>query len=799
MTSPVNPRSMGQSQSSTGQYSGGSRSSSQQGKAVNVHPNRNAYYNNNARSSTSTRRNVPSQESKATGEAGDDEPEQQKLSPAELLEDDQLLERLARAFRRVSSGGSSSSSACDDMSFCYNMLDESLTDDENLEIHGIMEVCKNANKSNNANAQSMSGFNVCIDLVQFQTSMFSPETALPAGLAECIYSAIACATLSHAARVREPPVNSKHYNPSSNQHGKGSNRLSFTDFTQFIAVVQKGTLKQQAALAFRIYDVVQNGVVTKEGVSRFINAIHGQDYVSSAETKRGLIRIFQAAPPGKKNTTTVLKSTRSSDSSSTSTSSKSKSSADNTDNKKSLSSGQQGSSFVELNMEEFIHRVEQYATIQNNKPSHFLVDWLRSLVAHIIPQSPSPEYTQQLSKFPRLIAQPQGRELHMLCARYRITPILLFEVKRKYHSILANSNPVPIMHATKPAKVLQEGRCETEADGNSQPKESRLDLDAWLNAVNVKNDMGGGYLPISLAKLVFLAGCRTTKEVLSVKSYTSKVRPSLRSLSQEYLEASNSPKDETEKFPGEILPTQSQNCTENDVWTLYDFVSFGGLSIRGVWEASNELKDDPLVEFTFRVFAGKHDYRGMHYHETSIEKLMMDRKEVENMIMLLVEHVKFRRSRDAPLFSGKNGIIENTDETSCESNQHENGYQVGEASEASSVEESILSSLGFLPKSSVVSNQQKESLVNQGNTSGGSSSLVSVSYVVHGMLLELGCAELDGLSFDAFVRWIEADRKCRLAQFFTELRVISGSVFGVRPATPLMVSLYVLWRFEHMH
>ena len=291
-------------------------------------------------------------------------------------------------------------------------------------------------------------------------------------------------------------------------------------------------LLMMAELAFRVYDShLKKGFITRDTIHRFLSDVHGDDNYKTIGVRRVLDRFF--TPEGGLRPSP------------------------------SLMSSQFTSSIMNQKM---------------SSKSHILLDWLSVFGSQMIPLHSLPPSTRTYVES----LQQDHRSIDDLCETYNIAS--LYEIKRRFHSLVENSQ---VLHGD----VL----VENTGDGPKQKKQHVISINAFCQAVCMENEEGGhgGFLPKSLAELVFQTGC----------------------------------------------PPRHGDESTSGAWALYDVLQFGVDAVRqSKRQRGDSMVEIPLLRFAFRVFGGA----------TRENATVLSRSQVGSMILLLLEHATFRLQADSP-------------------------------------------------------------------------------------------------------------------------------------------------------
>jgi hypothetical protein len=215
-------------------------------------------------------------------------------------------------------------------------------------------------------------------------------------------------------------------------------------------------------------------------------------------------------------------------------------------------------------------------------PTHFMLDWMANLANALLPVGQPPESTTAFLK----IIDQQVRWLPQMLDHYELAERRLYEIKRRYHSLVESSTAVI---QGDPMNV-EEGNTNTPSSysnhNNTTPKHS-IPLAVFEKAVcSPSDELGhGGYLPPDICHKVFRAVTSTTQNRI--------VEPSK---------------------PG--------------FWELAHVLQFGGLCVRVVDD------DESIVRWILQMLAG------------SKISTILTKPQLAEMLQLLCHHMDFRHNVD---------------------------------------------------------------------------------------------------------------------------------------------------------
>jgi hypothetical protein len=457
-------------------------------------------------------------------------------------------------------------------------------------------------------------------------------------------------------------------------------------------------VRLMARIAFRLFDSYQKkGTVTRDTLHRFLTDVHGEDSYKKPPVKALLDAMFATA--------TVA----------------------------------EGGSPLQASLSEvqFVTMVQE--TVNPTRPSHLLLDWMASLFGAMIPPQEVPPsvaaYLDTMEHRPR-----------PLCDLYKISENRLFEVKRRFHSLVRTASWLPDGAL---ATTVDSDENDTEADRPvvdsfmaaasmvEAPKHS-IPLEAFSEAVCEPNEEKGmgGYLPVSLAKLVFRAGCRGSF--------------------------------------GNREDEGDSSTTSSHYWGLAQFLQFGCTTVRQN-RAQPEQSEQPLLRFLFHTF----QLATREQVGEEEDRRILTRAQVQAMLLLAVEHTEYRLQRDQP--PPRDMMEEDWSRRNVSDPKDENGEVM--------VDLEACSLLGLLPPKMERSNHGKLS-----------TKVPLTKLVAHAMKY---AADGKTMSFDEFCSWNNNSASgigpaSRLGPIMVDLRLIGAVLFGV-PPTLASIEVGLIAEIERRH
>ena len=505
--------------------------------------------------------------------------------------------------------------------------------------------------------------------------------------------------------------------PSNSQESAASKGFSWRRFQY----ESQEAVRAMALLAFRLYDAYQKkGAVARDTVHRFLTDVHGEDSYKESPAKDLLDTMF--SDPSLSDTTEVPVV-------------------------ESLQMTVSESTFVARIVDSFDYE----------RRTHLLLDWMAHLINSMVPLEEIPAsvtaYLENMERRPK-----------PLCEVYRIAEGRLFEVKRRFHSLVRSGPSViqgdPMGGGETAAEQQHQQSNQHQQSPQSYPKHT-IRQSTFVEAVTSSNEeMGhGGYLPPSLAELVFQAGSQNMAgEASAVFAGSS--------------------------HSGKSMSSSASSAEEESSWTLPNLLQFGCTAVRQKASASQkpEMQDVAILRFLFQVFAfGSRQEMGVQkgaivdVDSTSSNPEKLTRVQMERMILLMVEHMEFRLSAESSA-SGK--------EKRSRSKSAGNGKRDTDDVMVD-LEPSYL--LGLLPPKMDRSDSKKVTLVSLKKL---------VDYALE------STEDGEHMSFEEFCAW-NADApdggpRSRLSNVIYDLRLIASVLFGI-PPTLASLEVSLIAEIERRH
>lgn len=208
---------------------------------------------------------------------------------------------------------------------------------------------------------------------------------------------------------------------------------------------------------FLLYDAYQKkGLVVRDTVHRFLSDIHGEDSYKTPNAKKVLDKVFRQS--------------------------------------------------TQLTNREFVLAISG-TMIFSPQPSHLLLDWMAGMAQAIQPRLPPAESTQE---FLQTIEQ-QSRWLPQILDQYSLAEYRLYEIKRRFHSLVETATTVIQGDPMTSDSVVSDN---SQSPAASQAPKHVISSAAFKQAVSkVSSDQGhGGFFPEHLAERIFFGVLKVTPD-----------------------------------------------------------------------------------------------------------------------------------------------------------------------------------------------------------------------------------------------------------------------------------------------
>jgi ubiquitin C-terminal hydrolase len=371
-------------------------------------------------------------------------------------------------------------------------------------------------------------------------------------------------------------------------------------------------------------------------------------------------------------------------------------------------------------------------------PSHFLLDWMAAFTKAMMPAE-NTSTTVSLPESAAVFLQTMDRQcrwLPSICDQYHLAEHRLYEIKRRFHSLVESSttviqgDPMGDTEASGNNTSREAGNNNSGASTTSLPSGSNgnsgtfpkhvIPAAAFLQKVcSPSDELGhGGYLPQPIADRVFQ----------SVAQF-----------------ASATPVDDIEPDSEE-----NQDAPKaRSYWDLAHVLQYGGMCVR------SEDGDEALVKWILQLFCKRGD-------------TALDRSQVKELLICLCEHKDFRNASDRPRWEI---IQEDTEINDAENLQDENGEVT--------VNLRTALQLRLLPDSFAQTEPQTPK--------------ISINTLVDHMLKVVKSTD-ETITKEQLWMWHRNSKQYsqhRLGPLIMELRLIASVMFGVPPKQASMEKLLI--------
>jgi DUSP domain len=550
-----------------------------------------------------------------------------------------------------------------------------------------------------------------------------------------------------------------------------------------------------ATLAYRFYDSYQKkGTVQRDTVHRFLTDVHGEESYKQPKNKALLDTIF--AMPNN-NIAGGLNP--------------------NTNNSTNLSPN--ALLQVAVTEQQFCKRVLD--TIKNDDifVTHLLLDWIALLGCTMMPLQ-GRQYDTITAYIDAI--QRQGTKVPV-CQLYNLADCRLYEIKRKFHSMVAKStstyqtviagNPMAsdassgVVQSSSPpvpSTATTTSSMHSSESGGGGNGSKLISSQYFVQVLSASNDElgAGGYLPASIAILIFQAGCTDNNNNNNAGIDTG----------SPFEDIQNECGGESSSFKSNAFP---HNITKIG-WGLQNVLQFGCMAVRHDTSKPQSDPDTPLLRFLFMMFqlSVPHTYSD---DNPVPDKRILNRKQVGRMIQLLSDYAVFRRNVDR---SPKDDIDDDTDndDINIENNDYgtttKNGLQALTTCDDLNAYEintmldyASCSLLGLVPsnyKPNVNDGHSNSQNIRLKKSSSSNTQRMTVPLkVLVDYALKGNTTTPDRMTFDEFVVWhstkmTETGPRTRLGPLMTELRLVAAVQFGIPPVLASM-EITLIAEIERRH
>jgi len=522
------------------------------------------------------------------------------------------------------------------------------------------------------------------------------------GLFDCLVYALQTKSFSTASSSSTTPITTASMSPTPTP------LVTIPDIIIFFAVCQKywdlqgpidpgvipsfsgddPAIKNMSQLMFLIYDGYQKkSVIGRDTIHRFLSDVYGDEYYNTSPLKDVLSQIFI-------NPNTPLTS------------------------------------------REFRDAISQTMSY-NPTPSHFLLDWMATLAQAIMPapltkgasdndgNTEGVDIGKNLPDSAAVLLEKMDRQrrwLPQICEKYFLADYRLYEIKRRFHSLVESTTTI-IKGDPMCVAVNEDGGSNNITSGdrgngnarrisgtNSNVPKHVIPADAFYRKVcQPSEEMGhGGYLPKEIAQRIFKAVAKSSSLL-----------------------------GESEDYDGKNGESNEDAETSANYWDLCHVLHFGGMSLR------SKDNDKSLVKWIMQLFCQR-------------KTKSLNRIELGDLLTCLCTHVDFRKLVDRPKWD----IADDSD----------NEQQETDVSSELMVTTSSALDLSLLPQSFA---QEKYD----------DSSKVPVKELVNYFLKKVKSKD-DTVSEEQFLKWHNGTNQYgrqRLGPLIIDLRLIAGVMFGVPP------------------
>lgn len=276
---------------------------------------------------------------------------------------------------------------------------------------------------------------------------------------------------------------------------------------------------------------------------------------------------------------------------------------------------------IPLTAKEFRNAIAQTMSY-SPMPSHFLLDWMATLAQAIMPASlnnsgenssdvdengEGPTIGSNLPESAAVLLQKidqQRRWLPQICEKFELAEYRLYEIKRRFHSLVESTTTIIQGDPMGAAVDDDAGNANTSGSNSGNSRRSKIGANTpkhfipesvfFAKTCSPSDELGhGGYLPEDIAKRIF--------ESVSKSS----------------------------SLLGDAEGGDEDEDASASYWDLCHVLQFGGMCLR------SKDNDESMVKWIMQLFCK----RGAK---------MLNRSELEALIVCLCSHADFRRLADRP-------------------------------------------------------------------------------------------------------------------------------------------------------
>jgi hypothetical protein len=488
----------------------------------------------------------------------------------------------------------------------------------------------------------------------------------------------------------------------------GTNETEGGNIVMDRSVREQKIVWTMALMAYRIYDsFLKKGFVIRDTVHRFMTDIYGEDSFRKPNASALLDVIFHVNSGSDPNAPTGLEA---------------------------------------IVLEQpFCKRCLD--TLRPDTGGHMLLDWV-SVLGNAM--TPLPAIPPSVNAFLEAMNSTRAP----LCQIYALTDQRLYEIKRRFHSLVQHKagNVSPLIQGDPMSGSDEAGSTVAAAaaassssiSSSSSPSSHRnviTELVFCKSCSQPNEEMGsGGYVPDSLAKLIFRQGCSSNH-------------------------------NNSNSGGGNNLATDN---TGGGGWGLYNVLQFGCMAVRHD-STRREDPDTPLVRFLFHMFQQQtpivkdavSDAAMDDASPFSIDPGVLTRTQVAYMLWHMSEYVEFRTAADrSPLLDAEEELEEK------------------QVVDEKNIESTIINGMTAL-RLGLITKAEKEDTI-------------TLKELVDKVME--GTAEKDAMTFEEFCSWNKSgeNRRCRLDPIMMEMRLITAVLFGI-PPTLASMEITLIAEIEKRH
>lgn len=582
----------------------------------------------------------------------------------------------------------------------------------------------------------------------FDCLFYALQTKKPSSLSNNALSKLGVSTGSAGASPSSPangsgPATSNSSNSSGGGGATGPALVAIPDVVIFLAICQNYSKLQTAGdldddivsfstedpttvamsqWMFLLYDAYQKkGVLVRDTVHRFLSDVYGEEAYKTPNLRDLLDKVFSKAP--------------------------------------------------QLTSREFVAAITETLTY-TPQPTHALLDWMAIMAQAIQPYGDAPVESTQV--FLQTIDQ-QNRFLPKICQDYQLAEFRLYEIKRRFHSLVESTTTViqgdPMSGVDEETTTASTPAPPNGTNGNTNPSSlSSVPKHVIPSAVFVQalsspsEEQGhGGYLPGSLAERVFQGVVHMSQ-------------------SKEDILQEQQQQPSTSKTATTTTTTNGNTTVTNFFWDLTHVLQFGGLCVRS--KSSTKKKRKKKVKTPSKTTTKKSTTGTTTTSTSTKQKVVTTNDDDEALIQWMAQQLLPSSQSDNKLKTLELVQLQELMQVLCEHQVFRSKVDKSKMELADEEEEEDVAMASEETNEVTVAAALALGLVEASEIEKKQTN-ISTATLVSGLLKSIGMPDdTTTISMQDLFKWQEGAKDStqhRMGPLMTELRLIASVLFGVPP------------------